>query len=43
MQLDFKFKASNNKKYKADNTLNSVVYIKNSIINQLLGLYYLVF
>ena len=28
MQLDFKFKAGNNKKYKADGIQNSAVYAK---------------
>ena len=41
MQLDFKFEADNNKKYKVDSIWDSAVYTKESA-DQLLGLYYLI-
>ena len=41
-QLDFLFKADNNKEYKIDGIQESAVYAKKSTINQLPGLYYLV-
>ena len=40
MQLEFE--AGNNKQYKIDGIWNSIVYIRESAIKQLLGLYYLV-
>ena len=40
-QLDFEFKASNDKKYKDDGIWDSAVYAKESA-GQLPGLYYLV-
>ena len=33
MQLDFEFKAGNNKKYKIDSIKDSAVYVKKSIIS----------
>ena len=42
MQLDFKFKAINNKKYEIDSIWNNIVYVKTLAIEQLLGFYYLV-
>ena len=42
MQLDFKFKARNNKKYIIDSIWNSAVYTRESAIKQLLKLCYLV-
>ena len=41
-QLEFKFKASNNKLYKVDAIWDSTIYIKKSIIWKLPELYYLV-
>ena len=40
-QLDFEFKASDNKRYKVNGIWDSAVYIKESV-GQLPGLYYLV-
>ena len=42
MQLDFKYEAGNNKEYKIDGILDSIVYAKKLTTSQLLGLYYLV-
>ena len=42
MQLDFEFKAGNNKEYEVDGIGDSVVYAKESATRQLPGLYYLV-
>ena len=42
MQLDFKYKAGNNEKYKFDDIWNSAIYIKKLAIKQLQGLYYLI-
>ena len=39
-QLDFKFEASNDEKYKIDNSWDSVVYAKDLTIGQLPELYY---
>ena len=41
-QLDFEFKAGNNEKYEVDSIRDSMVYAKESIIDQLSRLYYLV-
>ena len=41
MQLDFEFKAKDNKKYKFNGIQNSAVYT-NELAGQLLKLYYLV-
>ena len=41
-QLDFKFKAGNNKEYKVDSIWDSAVYTRELAIRQLPGLYYLV-
>ena len=42
MQLDFEFKAGNNKEYEIDGIQDSAVYVKESTIDQLPRLYYLV-
>ena len=42
IQLDFKFKAGNNKEYEIDGIWDNIVYAKESGTGQLLGLYYLV-
>ena len=42
MQLDYKFEAGNNEKYKIDGIEDSVVYAKESITSQLPELYYLI-
>ena len=41
-QLDFEFKASDNKEYEINSIWDSAVYPKESITGQLLGLYYLI-
>ena len=38
--MQLKFEVGNNKKYQLDDIWDSVVYIRKSIIGQLLGLYY---
>ena len=40
MQLDFEFKASNNKEYKVDGIQDSAVYTKELTIGQLPRFYY---
>ena len=41
-QLDFEFKAGNNKEYEVDGILDSAVYARELATRQLSGLYYLV-